>query len=290
MDDLALKEKRSIALTSVFAAIFLTGFKLVIGLMTGSLGILSEALHSGLDLVAAGITFFAVKYGDKPADHDHHFGHSKIESFSALVETLLLVITCIWIVYEASKRLITGSVELELNVWAFIVILTSIVVDYSRSKALMRVARKYKSEALEADALHFSTDILSSSVVLIGLVGVYFNFHYADPIAALIVAVIVLYISYKLGKRSFDVLTDRAPQGTYEEVLSVMKSFPAVLDAHDIRIRQAGPVTFVEMNIHVEKNISIKAAHEITSSVEDAIVLKIPRAKVLIHTEPDGEE
>lgn len=289
MNDTAQKEKRSIALNSVFAAVFLTTFKLVIGIMTGSLGILSEALHSGLDLVAAGITFFAVKYADKPADYDHHYGHGKIENFSALVETLLLVITCIWIVYEASKRIYTGKVDLEINAWAFIVIITSIVVDFSRSRALMRVAKKYNSQALEADALHFSTDILSSSVVLIGLIGVAFNFDYADPIAALIVACIVLYISYKLGKKSFDVLTDRAPKGTYEEVVAIMQTLPAVLQAHDIKVRQSGATTFVEMNIHVEKDISIQEAHSITSNVEDAIMAKIPAAKVLIHTEPDGE-
>ena len=149
------KEKRSIALTSVLAAIFLTGFKLVVGLITGSLGILSEALHSALDLVAAAITFFAVRHSDKPADEDHNYGHGKIENYSALIETLLLVITCIWIIYEAVHRLTTGKMVIDVTVWSFIVIVTSIIVDISRSRALYRVAKKHDSQALEADALHF---------------------------------------------------------------------------------------------------------------------------------------
>ncbi|TSA27732.1 MAG: cation transporter, partial [Ignavibacteriales bacterium] len=182
---LATKEKKSIALTSVVAAIFLTGFKLVIGLLTGSLGILSEALHSALDLVAAIITFFAVKFADVPPDEGHNYGHGKIENYSALIETLLLVITCIWIIYEGIRRLVTHEVQIEVTVWSFIVIVSSIVIDFSRSRALYRVAKKHDSQALEADALHFSTDIWSSSVVLIGLIGVTFNFDYADPIAAL---------------------------------------------------------------------------------------------------------
>src|SRR3989339_236206 len=179
---LATKEKKSIALTSVIAAIFLTGFKLVIGLLTGSLGILSEALHSALDLVAAIITFFAVRFADVPPDEGHNYGHGKIENYSALVETLLLVITCAWIIYEAIRRLITHEVHIEVTVWSFAVIVTSIIIDFSRSRALYKVAKKHDSQALEADALHFSTDIWSSTVVLIGLIGVTFNFQYADSV------------------------------------------------------------------------------------------------------------
>jgi len=149
------KEKRFIAFTSVMAAVFLTAFKLIIGFMTGSLGILSEALHSGLDLVAAVITFFAVKFSDQPADEGHNYGHGKIENYSALVETLLLVITCVWIIYEAARRLIYHDVEIEVNVWSFIVVITSIIIDFSRSRALYKVAKKHDSQALEADAFIF---------------------------------------------------------------------------------------------------------------------------------------
>ncbi|MBR9976373.1 MAG: cation diffusion facilitator family transporter, partial [Bacteroidetes bacterium] len=190
-------EKRRVALTSVFAAILLTTMKLLVGLWTGSLGILSEALHSALDLLAAMITFFAVRVADRPPDADHQFGHGKIENLSALVETLLLLATCGWILYEAYDRLSTGGIHVDVNVWAFVVIGISIVVDISRSRALMRVARKYNSQALEADALHFSTDIYSSLVVLVGLVSVLIGFPEADAIAAAVVAGIVIWISLR---------------------------------------------------------------------------------------------
>ncbi len=284
----AARDKKRIALTSVIAAVFLTGFKLIIGFLTGSLGILSEALHSGLDLVAALITFLAVRIADQPADEDHNYGHGKIENYSALVETILLLITCFWIIYEAIKRLVTGKVEIEVTIWSFIVIITSIIVDISRSRALMKVAKKYNSQALEADALHFSTDIWSSSVVLIGLVGVSFNFHFADPIAALIVALIVLGVSYRLGKRSFDALIDRAPAGMAEDIKKIIAGIKEVKTFHDLKVRESGPYKFVDLNIHVESDLSISEAHNISHIVEEAIKNKIPNIQVTIHIEPDN--
>jgi cation diffusion facilitator family transporter len=149
---------------------FITGFKLIIGLLTGSLGILSEALHSALDMVAAVITYFSVRMSDKPADREHNYGHGKIENLSALIETLLLLITCIWIIYEAIHRLTSGQTVIEVTVWSYVVVISSIVIDFTRSRALLRVAKKHNSAALEADALHFSTDIWSSTVVLFGLI------------------------------------------------------------------------------------------------------------------------
>jgi cation diffusion facilitator family transporter len=285
----ASKEKGRIALTSVLAAIFLTSFKLVIGIITGSLGILSEALHSALDLVAAVITLFAVRHSDKPADQDHNYGHGKIENYSALIETLLLVITCIWIIYEAAHRLITGKTEIEITIWSFVVIISSIIVDVTRSRALYRVAKKHDSQALEADALHFSTDIWSCSVVLVGLIGAAFNFDYADPIAALIVAVIVLSVSYRLGKKSFNALVDRAPQGLGETVYEIVKAIPEVKQFHDIKVRESGPYKFVDLNIHVDKNLTIDQAHAISHKVEEVISNKIKNAKVMVHAEPDSE-
>ena len=284
----AASEKKSIALTSVLAAIFLTSFKLVIGILTGSLGILSEALHSALDLVAAVITYFAVKFSDTPPDEEHNFGHGKIENYSALIETLLLVITCVWIIYEAIRRLVTQEVQIEVTVWSFIVIVTSIVIDYSRSRELYKVAKKHDSQALEADALHFSTDIWSSSVVLIGLIGAAFNFHYADPIAALIVAMIVLSVSYRLGKRSFDALVDRAPRGLHERVEEIVKDIIEVKQFHDIKVRESGPNKFVDLNIHVDKSMTIEQAHEISHMVEEAISGKIKNVKVMVHAEPES--
>jgi cation diffusion facilitator family transporter len=290
IDTIASKEKNRIALTSVIAAVFLTSFKLVIGMLTGSLGILSEALHSGLDLLAALITLFAVRYADKPADSDHNYGHGKIENYSALVETLLLLVTCIWIIYEAVKRLVTGRVEIEVTIWSFIVIITSIIIDISRSRALYRVAKKHNSQALEADALHFSTDIWSSCVVLVGLVGAAFHFYSADSIAALVVAIIVLVVSYRLGKRSFDMLIDKAPEGLKEKIAAIIKDIPEVIKFHDIRVRESGPSKFLEMNIHVDKKLSIEQAHQISHKVEDLIIQKIKNIKVTVHIEPEVEK
>lgn len=284
-----LIKKRNIAFVSAVAAVFLTTFKLIIGLLTGSLGILSEALHSGLDLIAAGITYFAVKYSDKPADESHNYGHGKIENYSALIETILLLVTSIWIIYEAIKRLITNKVEIEVTVWAFVVMITSIIVDITRSNALSKAAKKYNSQALEADALHFSTDILSSAVVIIGLICASFNFYYADAVAGLIVSFIVMTVSYRLGKKSFDALIDKAPSGLKEEVEEIVSEIPEVILSHDIKVRESGPYKFVDLNIHVSKTMTIDKAHEISHKVEEAITSRIKNVKVMVHAEPDNE-
>ncbi|MCX7798582.1 MAG: cation diffusion facilitator family transporter [Melioribacter sp.] len=284
-----MEKKKKIAFVSMLAAIFLTAFKLVVGLTTGSLGILSEALHSGLDLLATGITFLAVKYSDKPADEGHNYGHGKIENYSALVETLLLFLTCIWIIYEAIRRLVTGNVEIEVSFWSYLVVIIAIIVDFNRSKVLYKTAKEYNSQALEADALHFSTDIWSSIVVLIGLICSSFKFYYADAVAGLIVSLIVLGISYKLGKKSFDALIDKAPEGLKDEIELIVKEIPEVIVYHDIKVRESGPYKFVDLNIHVNKSITIEEAHEISHKVEEAITSRIKNVKVMVHTEPDTD-
>lgn len=281
------KEKKRVAGISVIAAIFLTGFKLLIGLLTGSLGILSEALHSGLDLIAAVITYFSVRISDKPADKEHHFGHGKIENFSALIETLLLVITCVWIVYEAINRLVSGNTHIEVTAWSYVVVISSIAIDVTRSRALYKVARKYNSQALEADALHFSTDIWSSAVVLIGLLCANLGIYAADSIAALGVALIVLTISYRLGKRAINVLLDSSPVTLSEEISSIIKSVPEVSYFHDLKVRVAGADTFVNVTIHVDPELNIKEAHSISHKVEAIICKKINRCQVQIHYEPE---
>ncbi len=282
-----ISKKRKVAFVSMIAAAALTTFKFIIGIITGSLGILSEALHSGLDLLATGITFFAVKYSDKPPDEGHNYGHGKIENYSALIETILLFITSLWIIYEAVRRLITKDLEIEVNFWAYVVIITAVIIDLTRSRALYKAAKEYDSQALEADALHFSTDIWSSVVVLIGLICAEFNFYYADAIAGLIVSFIVISISYRLGKKSFDALIDKAPSGLKEEIESIVNEIPEVLISHDIKVRESGPYKFVDINIHVDKSMTIDRAHEISHKVEEAIVKKIKNVKVMIHTEPD---
>ncbi|HET7841057.1 MAG TPA: cation diffusion facilitator family transporter, partial [Terriglobia bacterium] len=230
------KEKQSVALSSLVAAAMLTAMKIVVGVLTGSLGVLSEAAHSGLDLVAAAVTYFTVRVSDKPADRDHPFGHGKVEHLSAFIETALLLVTCAWITLEAVKRLFFREVHVEPSLAAFGVMFISITVDTFRSRALFRVARKYNSQALEADALHFSTDVYSSSVVVLGLVLVYIaevqNIPWlrdADPVAALAVAGIVVYISLRLGKKTVDALVDAAPEGASAQVAEAVEGVPGVL-------------------------------------------------------------
>jgi cation diffusion facilitator family transporter len=281
-----VKEKKRVALVSVFAAVFLTGFKLVIGVLTGSLGILSEALHSGLDLVAAIITYFSVRISDKPADRNHNYGHGKIENFSAFIETILLLITCAWIIYEAVERLVSGRTHIEVNLWSYIVVISSIIIDVGRSRALYKVARKHNSQALEADALHFSTDIWSSAVVLLGLICANFGFFFADSVAALVVAIIVLFVSYKLGKKAVDVLLDTAPMDTMNLVQNVLITYPEIKHFHSLKIRTSGADTFIKFNIHVDPDSSLRQVHELCDKIEKELGTKIPRCEVYIHAEP----
>ncbi|MCS7282813.1 MAG: cation diffusion facilitator family transporter [Anaerolineae bacterium] len=292
---LANREKGAVALSSVLAAVFLTFFKLIVGLVTNSLGILSEAAHSGLDLVAALLTFLAVRLAGRPADRDHPFGHGKIENLSALVETFLLLLTCVWIIYEAIQRLFFRTVEVEATVWSFVVMGLAIVVDVSRSRALYRVARKYNSQALEADALHFSTDVWSSSVVIGGLILVRLADVFpqyrdwllrADAVAALVVAGIVIWVSLQLGRRTLDALLDRAPEGLEERVRAAIQSVPHVQGCGPVRLRTAGPVTFVEATVRVAPDIPAGMAHEVATRVEEAVATLCSDCDVTVHVEP----
>jgi cation diffusion facilitator family transporter len=280
------REKNRVALTSVLAAVFLTAAKLGVGLWTGSLGILSEAAHSGLDLLAAAVTLFAVRVADRPADRDHHFGHGKVENLSALFETLLLLFTCFWILTEAWERFTSGEYRVDVNIWSFVVIILSVAIDYSRSRALSRVARKYNSQALAADALHFSTDIWSSLVVIVGLASVALGFPAGDTISASGVACIVIWISLRLGKRTVDVLLDRVPSGIPERVRAVIEAVPGVRRIEDLRVRQSGAKTFIDTRIGIARTASFDEAHDIMETVEQNVTRGVPRSDIMIHSEP----
>jgi cation diffusion facilitator family transporter len=281
-----IKEKKRVALLSVLAAVFLTVFKLIIGVLTGSLGILSEALHSGLDLVAAVITYFSVRVSDKPADRQHNYGHGKVENLSALMETILLLITCAWIIYEAISRLVSGSTHIDVSVWSYVVVVSAILIDITRSRALYKVAKKHNSQALEADALHFSTDIWSSVVVLFGLICANFGFFFADSVAALLVAAIVLFVSFRLGKKAVDVLLDKAPQETVSMVEKVLTSFPEVKLYHHLKVRTAGADTFIKFNIHLDPDLTLLEAHVLCDKIEQKLMSMIDRSEIYIHVEP----
>jgi cation diffusion facilitator family transporter len=286
-----VREKFNVALSSVIAAVFLTATKLVVGVMTGSLGILSEAAHSALDLGAAIMTLFAVQISGRPADDSHHYGHGKVEGFSAFIEVILLLMTCAYIIYEAVHRIVSGNVHIDVNIYSFGVILLSIIVDFSRSRALARVAKKTNSQALEADALHFSSDIWSSAVVILGLIAYkFFGIKLADSIAALAVSVLVIVVSIRLAIRTIDVLLDRAPAHMKETIYSLISNTDGVSKIHKLRIRTSGDMVFTDMVIMVHSDFSVEEAHKISNHVEHKIREAFPNSDVTIHIEPNEDD
>lgn len=287
------RDKRAVAGNSVLAALVITTLKIVVGLATGSLGILSEAAHSGLDLIAALITFFSVRVSDKPADADHQYGHGKFENFSAFIETGLLLLTCVWIVSESIKRIFFHSVEIEPSLAAFLVMALSIVVDTWRSRALGRIATKYDSQALEADALHFSTDVWSSGVVIIGLALVSLGRFYhqnwlrqADPIAALFVAGVVISVSWRLARRTVDALLDAAPVGVRSQILDRIATVTGVLEVERVRFRKAGNRYFADVSVGLERNFTFQRSEQVSDAVRAQVREVLPDADVMVHTVP----
>lgn len=290
------QEKRRAALSSVLAAAGVTALKLITGLITGSLGMLSEAAHSGLDLAAAGITLFSVHVSDKPADEDHNFGHGKIENLSAFVEIFLMGASCFWIVFEAVKRLI-HPIDIRHSIWPFLVLLVSIAVDYGRSRHLFRVAKESGSQALEADAVHFSTDIWSSVAVLLGLAAAWIGerydilwLHRADPVAALLVSVIILQVSYRLARRTLDALMDATPAETRRELMQAIAHVPDVLSVDQVRVRQAGPEYFVDLTLALDRNLTFQRAEQVTRGARAAVQRILPGADIDINTVPTATE
>jgi cation diffusion facilitator family transporter len=281
------RDKKAVALRSVYAAICITILKVVVGLYTGSLGILSEAAHSGLDLIAAIITFASVRVSDKPADADHQFGHGKVENFSAFIETGLLLLTCVWIVYEACKRLFFHTVEIRPSYWAFVVMFISIAIDLWRSKKLKRIADRYDSQALQADALHFSTDVWSSSVVILGLAIVAYAEHSghlgllrADPITALFVAGVVVWVSWRLARQTVDALLDAAPAGARAKIINHVSAVDGVLEIERVRIRRAGNHYFVDLNIALSRQVTFQRSGMVADAARAAVRQVLPDADV----------
>jgi cation diffusion facilitator family transporter len=291
--ELMRAEKQRVALYSVLVAIVITVFKFIVGFLSGSLGILSEALHSSLDLVASIVTLFSVRVSDKPADADHQYGHGKIENFSAFIETALLLLTCLWIVWEAIHRLFFHSVEVEPSLWAVLVMSVSIMLDSWRSRSLKRVADKYQSQALQADALNFATDIWSSSAVIAGLGFVWVGRHYnvpwlakADPISALCVAGVVVSVSWRLARQTLDALLDAAPTGVRIALIAQVRSVPGVLGIERVRIRKAGSRYFADVAVGLARNVTFQASDVVVSEVRQRIHNLLGDSDVLVNAVP----
>src|SRR6202790_5288471 len=285
-------EKKRAALLSVGSALVLVSLKTFLVLRTGSLGVLSEALHSGLDLIAAIITFLSVRVSDEPADERHPYGHGKFENFSAFVETGLLLLTALYIIYEAFNRLFFHSVHIQPSLTAILVLMVALAIDITRARALSRTAAKYLSEALEADALHFSTDVWSTMVVIagIGLVwaGETWNVPslvYADALAGLVVAAVILWVGSRLGRRTLDALLDVAPEGLQQEIARAVAGMEGVLDVDRVRVRRAGNRHFVDATVSVARTASLEQVHALSDAIEKRIGEIVP-SDVMVHAEP----
>jgi cation diffusion facilitator family transporter len=282
-----MNKKERVALTSIAASGGLTVAKGVVGLTSGSLAMLSEAAHSLIDFVATVMTYFAVRISGKPADEEHHYGHGKVESVAALAETALLFLLSGVVIWEAVERLLGRDARpVEATLMAFAVIIVSIVVDFFRARLLYRVAAETSSEALEADALHFSSDMWSSLAVLVGLGGVALGYPWADSAAALIVAIFICIAGWRLGKRTIDTLTDAAPVGVAEHIRAIVERVPGVVAIERVRARPAGPVLFVELAVSVSRTLPLDRVVAIKAEAAAAIAAELPEAEINIIAEP----
>jgi cation diffusion facilitator family transporter len=277
------------ALISVFAAAFLVAVKLVAGLVSGSLGLLAEAAHSGTDLVAALLTLFAIRVATRPADEQHHYGHGKAEHLAALAESSVLILVSGLLAWQAVERLASDTVhEVDAAWWTFVVLGVVIVVDASRATLSWRAARKLHSAALESNALHFASDLLGTVAVMVGLIFVAAGEPRADAAAALLVAAIVLFAAGRLVKRSIDVLMDRASEEAESAVRRALE--PMQVEVRRLRVRQAAGRHFVDLVVALRADAGLAQAHTTADAIEDAVRGELPGADVLVHVEPAAVE
>jgi cation diffusion facilitator family transporter len=282
-----MSEKERVALGSVGASAALTIAKGVVGLSTGSLAILSEAAHSLIDFAATVMTYFAVRIADKPADREHHYGHGKVESVAALAETALLFVLSGVVLWEATQRLIGGhSAAIEATAAAFAVIGVSIAIDFLRARVLRRVAQRTSSQALAADALHFSSDMWSSAAVLVGLAGVKFGHAWTDSAAAIVVAVFVCLAGWRLGRRTIDTLTDTAPEGVAERIAAIARGVGNVASVERVRAREVGATVFGEIDVGASRTLPLDRVEKLKEDIELAVKTAMPHAEIGINVTP----
>lgn len=285
--------KRRVALRSMLAAACMTGLKLAAGVISGSLGVLSDAAHSALDLAGSAITFFSVRVSDKPADEDHTYGHGKVENLSAFFEAGLMAISCAWIIWEAVLRIRHNTDGLRFSIWPVLVLLASITVDYRRSRALRRVANQTGSPALATDAFHFASDIWSSLAVLAGLLASWAGtvyriewLRYADPVAAIVVSLMILRITAKLTHETIGALMDQIPAETRLQVIREAERVPGVLAVEQARVRRSGPNYFADLTLALPRLYTFEHTGELVRAATEAVHQILPKADVVIHTVP----
>ena len=286
------REKNRAALSSLLAIIFLLLLKATAAILTGSLGLMAEAAHSLMDLVAAGVTYLAVKISSRPADRSHTYGHGKFEYLSALAEVTLLLVACASIFYEAIQRLISNSAQIKSSIWSFLVMAIAIAINITLARLLKRVAKKYNSQALEAEALDFFNDIWSSSVVILGLAFVFaaekFNLPWlakADSVAGMVIAIIIAYSVLRLGRRAVGELLDEVPENLQDEITRAV-ALPGVEEVRQVRVRRSGAQYFVDLTLAISRSESSEHDHQITDQAEKAVQGILPDASVLVHVDP----
>ena len=291
--DSLVRRKRAAALVSMLAACGMTALKLIAGLLTGSLGMLSDAAHSGLDLLGTALTFASVRISDKPADEDHPYGHARVETLSAFTETFLMGASCVWIVVEAIIRIFVAPVTVRPSVWPFAVLALSITVDLSRSRALKHVAEASGSQALEADALHFASDIWSSVAVAVGLAATYAGVHFgigwlrfADPIAALAVSAVILHFAWGLARRTTVELLDTAPAGARQRIAHAVEHIDGVVELERVRVRRSGNGVFADLRVAVPRFDTAEHIEVLVQRVTAAVKAVVPGADVTVRTVP----
>lgn len=289
----ASADKRRVARNSMLAAAVMTLLKLTAGLLSGSLGVLSDAAHSGLDLAGAALTFFSVRVSDKPADEGHTYGHGKIENLSAFTEAGLMGVSCAWIILEALRRILGAGVELRHSAWPFAVLLVSIVVDLSRSRQLRAVAERTGSPALATDASHFASDIWASLAVLVGLsvswLGAHFGIawlRYADPLAAIAVSLMIFRMTFRLGYEAVSVLTDEIPAETRRHVIREVERVEGVLAVEQARVRRAGADYFADLTLALPRRSTFEHTGGLVEAATAAVHRVLPHADVVIHPVP----
>lgn len=278
--------KESVAFVSMLISASFAATKLVLGLVTGSLALISEATQNTADFAATAITWWAVRLGDKPADANHPYGHAKVESLAALAEVVLLFTASVWIAYEAIERMITGHDEVDGSMIAIGVLVASIVIDSWRSRVLRQVAKETGSPALEADALNFFSDMLASGVVLIGMGFVALGYPIADALAALVVAGFILFASLNLAYRTFSALIDTAPAGLGMQVERILARVPAVVAVERVRVRPAGAMTFVEATVAVSRTMSAEGLARVQEDACTRVAEAVPNADVTVNAIP----
>jgi cation diffusion facilitator family transporter len=286
-------EKRSVALHSMLAAAAMTLLKLAAGIVSGSLGVLSDAAHSALDLAGATLTFFSVHVSDKPADEDHTYGHGKVENISSFFEAGLMAISCAWIIWEAVHRILHNETQLRHSIWPVLVLLISIAVDFWRSRKLQAVAERTGSPALATDAFHFASDIWASLAVLIGLAASWIGSAYhlqwlrfADPFAAMVVSLMILRITWKLTSETIGVLMDKIPAETRLQIIHEAEQVPGVLAVEQARVRRSGAAYFADLTLALPRRYTFEHTEELVRAATDAVHRTLPQADVVIHTVP----